>query len=76
MKEKSESNGISFVGLLTLIFVIAKLFGLIHWSWLLVFAPVLIEIVLALLLYTIAGLILLVKYLIMKYQIWKFDREK
>lgn len=28
-----------FVLLLTLIFVLAKLFGLIAWSWLLVFVP-------------------------------------
>ena len=33
---------------LTLIFVAAKLFGAIDWSWLLVFAPAVVELVLAL----------------------------
>lgn len=30
---------IEFLNILTVIFVIAKLFGAIEWSWLLVFAP-------------------------------------
>lgn len=33
-----------FVLLLTLIFVMAKLFGLIAWSWLLVFMPLIVMI--------------------------------
>lgn len=32
----------SFLGLLTLIFVVAKLFGVISWSWWLVFLPAII----------------------------------
>ncbi len=42
--EKETSNKLGFLSILTIIFVIAKLFGLIHWSWLLVFAPTLIGI--------------------------------
>nr|DAM19859.1 MAG TPA: hypothetical protein [Caudoviricetes sp.] len=33
-----------FLLLLTLIFVLAKLFGLIAWSWLLVFMPLIVMI--------------------------------
>lgn len=35
----STYNGIGLGGLLTIIFVIAKLFGKISWSWWWVFAP-------------------------------------
>lgn len=42
--EKEDSNRLGLLSILTIIFVIAKLFGLIHWSWLLVFAPTLIGI--------------------------------
>lgn len=37
---------IGFFSLLTLIFVIAKIFGYIDWSWLLVFTPTIIGVVL------------------------------
>ncbi|XRD71104.1 hypothetical protein IOP88_08485 [Lacticaseibacillus paracasei] len=37
---------VQFPILLTLIFVLAKLFGLIAWSWLLVFAPLIVMIAL------------------------------
>lgn len=34
-----NSGGVGFFGLLTLVFVVAKLGGWIDWSWWLVFAP-------------------------------------
>lgn len=34
-----SSNGIGLGGILTIIFVLAKLFGVINWSWLWVFSP-------------------------------------
>lgn len=34
---------LGFAGLLTLIFVIAKLVGLVSWSWWLVFCPLMIS---------------------------------
>lgn len=37
----ANRGGIGFFGLLTLIFVIAKITGYITWSWWLVFAPML-----------------------------------
>ena len=39
---EEKSGGLGFLSILTLIFVVAKLFGVIAWSWWLVFTPVLI----------------------------------
>lgn len=39
---KEKNGGLGFLSILTLIFVVAKLFGVIAWSWWLVFTPVLI----------------------------------
>ncbi|MBM6411711.1 hypothetical protein [Lacticaseibacillus paracasei] len=44
----------NFLLLLTLIFVMAKLFGLIAWSWLLVFAPLIVMIAVVTLLIVLA----------------------
>ena len=38
-----NSKGIGLAGLLTIIFVIAKLTNLIDWSWVTVFLPVIIS---------------------------------
>ena len=49
MSDKVEVNGGSSMGLssvLTIIFVIAKLMGVIHLSWWLVFAPTLVSLAL------------------------------
>ena len=46
----SSSYGIGFLNFLTLIFVAAKLFGAITWSWWLVFLPTIVS----------AGLVLLI----------------
>ena len=46
-KEVNVSNyggGISFTGLLTIVFIALKLTGVINWSWLLVLLPMLIPI--------------------------------
>ena len=58
--EKEASNKIGFLSILTIIFVIAKLLGLIQWSWLLVFAPTLIGIGLWILLMVVALVIVAV----------------
>lgn len=34
-----KSGGISFLGLLTVAFIVLKLMGIIHWSWVWVLAP-------------------------------------
>lgn len=36
---RSHSGGIGIVGLLTIMFVVLKLAGVIHWPWLWVLAP-------------------------------------
>lgn len=46
----ASSGGIGFFGLLTLIFVIAKIGGYIDWSWWLVFAPVIASVSLSVIL--------------------------
>jgi hypothetical protein len=38
-KSNSNSGGIGFGGLLTIVFITLKLTGYIDWSWWLVFAP-------------------------------------
>lgn len=35
----SSSSGIGFTGLLTIVFIVLKLIGVINWSWLWVLAP-------------------------------------
>ena len=41
-----EKSGIGFLDILTLIFVAAKLFGAIDWSWWWVFSPIWIPLLL------------------------------
>lgn len=53
MDEKS-SSGIGLSSILTIIFVIAKLFGVIDWSWWLVFAPTIASVAIGLLVVVIA----------------------
>jgi hypothetical protein len=38
--QQSTRSGIGFAGLLTLVFVIAKLMGAVTWPWWLVFLPI------------------------------------
>ncbi|MBO1096776.1 hypothetical protein FQS90_09600 [Enterococcus casseliflavus] len=51
---KEKSGGLGFLSILTLIFVVAKLFGVIAWSWWLVFTPVLIGVGITILILIIA----------------------
>jgi hypothetical protein len=50
MSDKSSSaasGGIGFPGLLTIVFVIAKITGYISWSWWAVFSPIWVSALLA-----------------------------
>ena len=38
-----DSHGITFCGVLTIIFIVLKIIGIINWSWWVVLCPVLIE---------------------------------
>lgn len=44
----SSSSGIGFFGLLELVFIVLKLCGIIHWSWIWVLMPTLLPITLVL----------------------------
>jgi hypothetical protein len=45
----TSSSGIGFTGLLTIVFIILKLCGVITWSWLWVLSPIWISIALVIL---------------------------
>lgn len=58
MKDKEVvSKGLSFLNMLTLIFVIAKVLGLVTFSWWLVFMPTLIQFALVILVLIVALII-------------------
>ena len=44
-KNNNYSGGLGFSSVLTLIFVVLKLVGVIDWSWLWVFSPTWIELI-------------------------------
>lgn len=44
MSSKSTDSGIGFVGVLTIVFVVLKLCGVIHWSWIWVLSPIWISV--------------------------------
>lgn len=45
-KNNTKSSGTGLCGLLTIVFIILKFCGVIHWSWLWVLAPTWIPLVL------------------------------
>lgn len=52
MKEKQTTvnGGIGFTGLLTIVFIVLKLLGIITWSWVWVLSPIWIDAALVILL--------------------------
>lgn len=64
VSSSSSSSGINFLGLLTIVFVVAKITGYIEWSWLWVFAPIWIPLVILLGIFLIAGIFALIAWLI------------
>lgn len=40
MEKKSSTTGVGFCGLLTLVFIVLKLVGVISWKWLWVLSPI------------------------------------
>ena len=55
----SSSGRIGFTGALTLLFIGLKLCNVIHWSWLWVLSPIWIDVLLALVILSVAALITL-----------------
>ena len=40
MSNSNVSTGVSFTGVLTIVFVVLKLVGVINWSWIWVLSPI------------------------------------
>lgn len=56
MRERQSTTvngGIGFAGLLTIVFIVLKLLGIITWSWVWVFAPIWIDVILAIILFAV-----------------------
>lgn len=60
-KNNTTSNGIGFIGLLTIVFIVLKLLKVIKWSWLWVLSPLWISFIIGLIL--TVGLIIFYKWL-------------
>mgnify|MGYP004731678747 FL=1 len=50
MKTNNSNDGMGFVGLLTIVFIVLKLTKVISWSWLWVLSPLWISLIIGLLL--------------------------
>lgn len=61
---KINFGGISFSGILTIVFIVLKLTNVISWSWLWVLSPLWIDILIIVVLLIICILILLIKKLL------------
>ena len=59
-ESSSSSNGIGFVGLLTIVFITLKLLDKITWSWWWVLAPIWISILLLIIILLIVLLVALI----------------
>ena len=53
---RTGSGGVGFCGLLTIVFIVLKLTGVINWSWVWVLAPIWIDIILVVVLLIIVGI--------------------
>lgn len=71
MDNNSGSSGLGLASVLTIIFVILKLVGVITWSWWWVFSPVLINIGL-----TIIVLVIYVIYIVHDSKKYDFTSKK
>ena len=61
--EKNSGTGITFVGALTIAFIVLKLLKVIEWSWLWVLSPIWISALGVLAVFLICMLVVLVKAL-------------
>jgi FtsH-binding integral membrane protein len=53
----TQNGGVSFLGLLTIVFVALKLTGYVNWSWLWVLSPIWIPVALFCVIMCIVGLV-------------------
>lgn len=64
----SSSSGLTFPGALTIAFIVLKLTHVIDWPWLWVLSPLWISLLTAVAILLIAGLVLLIVWLVEKKQ--------
>jgi len=57
MSKSTNSSGIGFTGLLTIVFITLKLLGYISWSWWWVLSPIWIPAIVGIVLLALAGVI-------------------
>lgn len=57
MNDKQASDGIDFTGLLTIVFIVLKLCGVITWSWVWVLFPLWASVALDVIVLIIASLV-------------------
>lgn len=60
-KTKEKQVGVSFLGLLTVLFVGLKLTGVINWSWLWVTGSLWIPFIVSLTILTVVGIVVYIK---------------
>lgn len=61
-RSSSTSGGMGLAGVLTVVFVVLKLVGVIAWSWWWVLSPIWISLALAVLIFGIALLVAVRRY--------------
>lgn len=59
----NKSDGIGFVGMLTIVFITLKLLGVISWSWVWVLAPIWIKIIFVILVIMVIAIVKALKEL-------------
>ncbi len=69
MNKNSGSSGLGLASVLTVIFIVLKLVGVIDWSWWWVFSPILIDFVIA-----IIEVVILVAWYAWEDNAWKFKK--
>lgn len=70
----TTSGGLGLASVLTIVFIVLKLVGVINWSWVWVLAPLWIDLILTVL--VIIGFAIYVAYDEKKYSIKKDKRDK
>lgn len=61
MNKKTSSSGLGLTGVLTVVFIVLKLVGVINWSWWWVLSPLLIDIGLSIIILAIIGIFQIVR---------------
>ena len=60
MEKTTTSSGIGFTGILTIVFIVLKLIGVINWSWVWVLSPIWISFALVLLIFIVTFIICII----------------